>query len=142
MVLPAQGSMEAPEVPCFEAPEVPCLEAPGLPSMEALSKPMNWSWVPKGMDPMTVCRVAVSVGPYVEMCDDGSQEYRVTNKFRIVVGRGTTNVNDLLVALAVEETLGVVGGNWKMRAVLLQLGNWSLEAMLLLHLMPKGKHKS
>ncbi|TVU01872.1 hypothetical protein EJB05_52660, partial [Eragrostis curvula] len=69
---------------------VPCLTVP---------KQMSWSWVPKGMDRNTACRIAVCVGPYV---DESCQEYNVTRNFRLVIDRDTANLKDLLSDLAVQ----------------------------------------
>ncbi|CAO2197920.1 unnamed protein product [Urochloa humidicola] len=62
----------------------------------APSKPPNFKWVPKGMDPSSACRLAIRIPAYVEQRSDGKDDYHVTENLIRVVDKDTSCWFDLL----------------------------------------------
>jgi len=64
------------------------------------------SWVPDGVDPNSSYRLAVRVGAYVKLTDDGNRVYCDAYNIPKVLDRDRTNWKDLVVDIATEINLG------------------------------------
>jgi len=64
------------------------------------------SWIPDGMDPNSSYRLAVRVGAYVKINDDGSREYCEALNIAKILDRDISNWDDMLNELATDINLG------------------------------------
>ncbi|KAG2562273.1 hypothetical protein PVAP13_8KG207402 [Panicum virgatum] len=82
------------------------MEAPRYLSNIFPQEAAGLSWIPDGMDPNSSYRLAVHVGAYVKINDDGSREYCEALSIAKILDRDISNWDDMLNELATDINLG------------------------------------